>query len=236
MNLSKNLYKLSGIEYGTCSNTYALDWGDGIALFDAGTHDQQFDTMQAQLHRWGLGDKPITHVFLTHGHFDHAGNALRFQQAGARIIVGKEDASDMETGGPVCLEAMFGRPFPRLKANETVCGGETYTLGLHRVEVLAASGHSRGSMAYLITTAEGFRALCTGDLFAVPQTTPGSEYIINVGWVGGPGFDKSDYLSTVDHLAQIKADVILTGHWCVLFGDSRRIMDQLARQARQELG
>ena len=31
MMLAKNLYKLSGIEYGTCSNTYALDWGEGIA-------------------------------------------------------------------------------------------------------------------------------------------------------------------------------------------------------------
>ena len=96
MMLAKNLYKLSGIEYGTCSNTYALDWGEGIALFDAGTHDIQYDTMRAQLRRWGLADKPVTHVFLTHGHFDHAGNAQRFQQAGARIVVGEADAADYE--------------------------------------------------------------------------------------------------------------------------------------------
>ena len=66
---------------------------------------------------------------------------------------------------------------------------------------------------YVLEFPNGFRALASGDMIAIPQTTPKSEYMIDMGAVGLPGFDADEYLSSIEKLTPVQADLLLTGHW-----------------------
>ena len=73
MRITEHIYKLTGIEYGINSSIYALDAGDSIVLLDLGYNEAQWLRMKKTLQEEGLDKKPVSHAFLTHGHFDHAG-------------------------------------------------------------------------------------------------------------------------------------------------------------------
>jgi glyoxylase-like metal-dependent hydrolase (beta-lactamase superfamily II) len=64
----------------------ALETDDGIALFDTGP-ESTFDNVIGDLGKAGFDAKDVRHIFLSHIHFDHAGAAWRFAEAGARIYV-----------------------------------------------------------------------------------------------------------------------------------------------------
>lgn len=234
MKICQNIYQTSGIMYGTCSNTYVIKTSEGLLQFDAGTGERQYQCMKQVQQKWNLPQE-IKHVFLTHTHFDHAGNAYHFQQEGAKIWIGKKDFEDMTNGGQACLEEEFGMPFPRTTADEIVQDQNEFHFGDVTVHVIAAPGHTRGSVVYLVIMGDGQRVMITGDQFSVSVTAPDPScaYQVLPGWTGGPGFAWTDYLSTVEKLSHIRADLILTGHWAVLFDNSKKVLQALVVEANK---
>lgn len=235
MQLIENLFKVSGLEYGTCSNNYAVDAGDSLILIDAGTDERQYGIIRNNLDRWNLSDKPLTHVLLTHSHFDHSGNAFQFQKDGAKLVIGSVDGEAIRTGGEGCLEKLFGMTFNRAKPDIPLDGDTSFTVGSITVEAYSAPGHTAGGMAYVLTLPSGFRALAAGDMMAIPQTTPQSEYMIDMGAVGLPGFDADEYLLSVEKLSHVQADLLLTGHWGVVFSDTRVLFRKLLEISEKTL-
>ena len=86
MKLTEHLLKISGVEFETNSNCYALVWDGGLALIDCGYGEKQWRRMEAALNRWGHSLSEATHVFLTHAHFDHGGNAKRVNDRGGGTL------------------------------------------------------------------------------------------------------------------------------------------------------
>ena len=70
---------VGGIE----ENAYILDYGDGAAVIDAGAEYEKIKS--------AIGEKPCTHVLLTHAHFDHIGAAAKFKLDGAKIYLHHDD-------------------------------------------------------------------------------------------------------------------------------------------------
>ena len=102
----------------------------------------------------------VTHVLLTHGHFDHIGGVAALQAAGA--TVGCSQAEEALVLGKDNMAAQFGAYVPAFRVDFTFRGGETLELCGMRLLVIATLGHTAGSVCFL---ADG--KLFTGDtLFA----------------------------------------------------------------------
>ena len=87
-----------------------------------------------------LTDKPLE-VFITHGHRDHAGNAVReFHEAGVPIYMNHRD-----------LDMLKGMDDYGLKPDwlTDLKPGHVFDLGNYRFEILPVEGHSKGSMVAL---------------------------------------------------------------------------------------
>lgn len=139
-----------------------------FALFDAGMDRQARNILRtlAKIDK-KLTASAIKAVFLTHGHWDHAGGLAAFPDA--QIYASKEDAAYVR--GEVRAEGMMGKlvlgRLPRksrpnqdiiiVKDGDVITAAGNHSL-MYPVEVNAASGHTTGSMTYLAN-----RRLIAGD-------------------------------------------------------------------------
>lgn len=218
MKLTEHIYKTSGVEFGTNSNTFAVDCGEHLLFFDSGFDAVQWGRMMACLKQWGLSEKPVTHAFITHGHYDHAGNISRLNELGAVVIAASPDAEKIENGYPE-MEQLFGRPWVKGRVDLRPADGQVFEFehGI-KVTAVAAPGHSEGSFAYVIE-ADGLRALCTGDMFYVKPLPPEDAVDVELAYMGGWDFSMPKFSGTLRKMADLSCDLLLPGHYYTYFGD-----------------
>ncbi len=230
MKITDRIYKTSGVEYGTNSNTFAVDTGNGIILFDLGYETKQWNIVQSVLRDWNLDGKPVTAAFLTHGHYDHAGNTFRANEAGIPVYAADPDAYKITNGYPE-MEKLFGRPWVRGNVDHLLCDGDSFTFGDVRITAVAAPGHSAGSFAFVVET-EGHRALCTGDMFYVRPLPPLDDIDLELAYMGGEDFSLSAFTATLERMAQLHCDILLPGHYYVYYGDVDALCAKAASMVR----
>lgn len=91
----------------------------------------------------------ITHILLTHSHWDHTGDAAKLQKAtSAKILVHPDDEYRMTAPNnhtsiplPFVLEAC--------KADEYLRAGDTFVLGAWDFEVRHTPGHTEGGICFI---------------------------------------------------------------------------------------
>ncbi len=225
MRLTEHLYKTSGVEYGTNSNTYALDAGNEIILLDLGFDEVQWKRMMECLNFWGLSAKNITKAFLTHGHYDHAGNTKRANEAGIEVYGADPDAEKIENGYAE-MEKLFGRPWVCGTVDHRIHDGDRFEFENGSIEAVAAPGHSEGSFAYVIET-DGHRCLCTGDAFFIRPLPPQDAVEVELAYMGGEDFDLNAFAESLKRMSELHCDILLAGHYYVYYGD----IDALCRNA-----
>ena len=98
MMLLPDLFQLCGPCYGSHQNVYALSFPNKqeLILFDTGLDETDRKIIGENLSVWGLDAYKISHVFLTHSHFDHTGNAAYYEELGAQIFMSEADAAAVE--------------------------------------------------------------------------------------------------------------------------------------------
>ena len=133
-------------------NFYAVRTAAGVAIFDTG-----FNPFLAKrgLQKLGLSSDEVTHVFLTHTDFDHAGGLKAFP--GAKVYISKEE-EQMVNGKKARRGLLHNR---KLKAYQTMDDGETIAIGDKKIVIHLTPGHTAGSAIYRI----GGDVLVTGDLW-----------------------------------------------------------------------
>ena len=236
MKIAERFYQTSGIMFGTNSNTYCLDTLDGLVLIDAGFSEKQYEIMREQRRRDGLADRRLQALFVTHCHFDHAGNGWLIQKEGARICMGEKDAEAAAEGGAAVLEEMFGRKFHCYKPEQTVRNGQVFDYGNARLTVLEHPGHTEGTISVLADI-EKKKILFTGDLFTLKPCTPADELQVEVGWSGSPDYNAEKNLETLRHLCDLPpVDIVAPGHGSIYMGDSRELFAELYRTAQSAAG
>ena len=228
MRLTEHLFKTSGVEYGTNSNTFALDAGEEIILFDLGFDEVQWNAMHNVLTSWGLGGKKITKAFLTHGHYDHAGNTKRANEAGIAVYGADPDAHKIETGYPE-MEKLFERPWVCGRVDHRLKDGNRFETTNAVIEAIACPGHSEGSFAFVIET-DGHRALVTGDAFFIIPQPPLDAVDVDLAFMGGEDFSLEAFASSLKRMSECHCDLLLTGHYYVYYGD----IDALCRRAYEK--
>ena len=155
--------------------SYLLEGLNRAALIDCG-----FGLVPVKEIVGGLTAKPVS-LLLTHGHYDHVGATDSF--AGAAYL----HPDDRETyRGNAALMGPGGSgaelPLPRTPAEALLplADGERFDLGGRALRVVAAPGHTRGSVCFL---EEGTGRAYTGDtacrgdvLMMFPSSTPLADY------------------------------------------------------------
>ena len=143
---------------GFGANTYAITADGQTAI----VIDPSQPRVESELIKRGL---KVTHVLLTHCHFDHVGGVSALQEGGAKVLCSEQEKGLIGTSAD--LFAAFGAPRTHYHVDQTFFDGEEKTLGGFTVKALLTAGHTTGSCSYLFTAKDGGKALFTGDtLFA----------------------------------------------------------------------
>ncbi len=98
----------------------------------------------------------IKAVLLTHAHFDHAGNAKKLQDDGAKVYVSRLDAPKLLNDDNLGRD--FGRKFDYLTADFTFDDGDELDICGIKFKVLLTPGHTDGSACFMVDN-----MLFTGD-------------------------------------------------------------------------
>ena len=219
MKITEHLLQLSGVQYETNSNIYAIQYDGGVILIDCGYRTEQWERMTAQMKEWGMDPGEITHVFLTHSHFDHAGNVWRINELGAKVHASPVDADRVENGNPE-MEELFGAPWTCGKVDVLLREGERFSFpGGVKLDVLETPGHSSGSLTYRIQV-DGKTALCTGDMFFVTPRAPLDAVDVELGYMGSRDFSMESFLHSLKRLEKENFDLLLPGHYYFYGGEN----------------
>lgn len=212
MKISESIYKVSGVEYRTNSNIYAVKYEGGIVLIDSGYGKEQWERMNRVLAQWDMKEEDISHVFITHSHFDHAGNVWRMNEIGAKVLASRADAGKIENGNPE-MEELFHAKWHYGKVDRIIKEGDEFDFpGNVRIEIMETPGHCEGALSFVIY-ADGLKAVCTGDMFFIKPLAPEDEVSVELGYMGSSDFSMKDFIRSLKRLSGMDMDIILPGHY-----------------------
>jgi len=207
MHVLKDIFLLTGQSYGTFSNAYAVLGEGAIILIDCGTGSEDLKLIEQNLAQWGLEQYPISHLLLTHSHFDHSGNAHIFSKRGVQLIAGSGDAEGIETGDERTLFYSYRQNYVPCQVDSKVKDGDIFTLSGLQFEVIHVPGHSRGSVVYKLIHRNQV-ILFTGD-----TVMPGPNGQPKLGVTVAEDFNAEHYLKSLNRLSKMEADAVLGGHF-----------------------
>ena len=192
-------------------NCYIVKTDEGFVLIDTGASNRRKD-VEKELEGAGCRPGDLRLIILTHGDFDHTGNAAYLRSKfGAKIAMHRDDAGMLERGdifwnrksGNFLLRAVasflfrFGKS-QRCRPDLYIDEGDDLSEYGFDARTLHIPGHSKGSIAML--TADG--ALFCGDLLEY-KCRPVLNNIIDDRVVAQASFER---------LKRLKANSVYPGH------------------------
>jgi glyoxylase-like metal-dependent hydrolase (beta-lactamase superfamily II) len=192
-------------------NCYLIQTAGGHVLIDTGGSNAR-QALRSELECAGCTPGSLRLVLLTHGDFDHIGNAAYLRSVfGAPIAMGHDDAAMAEHGDMFVhrkrpnilvrtLVPLFTGFGPSERFTPDILLDEGYDLSQHGLEasVIGLPGHSRGSIGIL--TAGG--DLFCGDLFENTKR-PALNSLID---------DPAAAQASLAKLAALKVTTVYPGH------------------------
>ncbi len=134
------------------ANCYIVYEGQDAVVIDPGG---DADRILEKVREKGLA---VSHILLTHGHFDHIGAAEEVKrETGAKVCIHAGDA-DMLTSADRNLSRMIGMPYAAAGADTLLSGGEMIRAGGLEINVITTPGHSPGGICFAVED-----CLFTGD-------------------------------------------------------------------------
>jgi glyoxylase-like metal-dependent hydrolase (beta-lactamase superfamily II) len=174
------------------TNWYVVQDDGALRVVDTG-HPRSWSSLQDLLRHLGHAGGAIEAVVLTHAHFDHAGFAER-----ARTELGVPVYAAMAAMG-----ALWTKGVEHVR---TYVDGEVLDVP-GRPRVLFAPGHTHGHSALHIPE--------RGVLIAGDAVVTYDPYVASEGpqiVAGAATADSDEALRSLDAIAAVDADVVLTGH------------------------
>ncbi|MDA0302138.1 MAG: MBL fold metallo-hydrolase [Chloroflexi bacterium] len=129
--------------------------GEQLTLVDVGYQNRR-ELVEARLAAIGVRPEEITRIVLTHAHWDHSLNLAYFPNAEVFINADEYEYSQQPHPGDWATPAYIGDMINRAKKITKLRDGDELEPG---VRVMAVPGHSPGSQAVLVESAEGIVGL-----------------------------------------------------------------------------
>jgi glyoxylase-like metal-dependent hydrolase (beta-lactamase superfamily II) len=221
MRLLHDLYVLTGPSFGVLSYVYAVKYSGGLVMVDGGIKNGSEGQIAQWLSYWGLEKEPVTHLLITHGHWDHAGLAADYRAAGAKIAVHRGDLCRVESGGPPPDDPEQIR-WPACKVDIVLEGDGKFSTGELDWEAIHVPGHTPGSVIYRLAL-DGRDVWFVGDFFP-PDGNPshGEKY----GWTGDQFFSSRELIESYKKVQHYHPDIILGGHGYLRVDGCRDILKE----------
>jgi glyoxylase-like metal-dependent hydrolase (beta-lactamase superfamily II) len=224
------VYLVFGFPWGRHPNAYAVDCGQGeIAMVDAGQDPGDLEHAFGVVREWGLDPECVRVLLLTHAHFDHAGNAHLLADRGVRVVAGRPDAEAVEAGDERTIGYAVHRTFVPTAVTRKLADGDSVKVGGLEFGSILVPGHTEGCVVYTLELG-GRRVMFTGDVVQVGPEC-GSA---NLGWTGGPDYDRAKYLASLRRLAGEPCDVVLGGHGEPCLADGKTVLEMAYTRAMLE--
>jgi glyoxylase-like metal-dependent hydrolase (beta-lactamase superfamily II) len=206
-------------------HVYLLEGGDEYALIDAGS-GRDPAAMLARIEADGLDPRRVRHLFLTHGHADHAAGAAALRgRLGLRVYASGPVAAFVRAGDERAISLDVARGagmypqdfvFAACPVDEELADGATVRVGDLTVEALDTPGHAAGHLTYVVRR-RGRVAAFTGDaLFA------GGRILLQHTW----DCSVQESIRSVERLATLAIDGLYPGHGVFIVRDGRREVDK----------
>jgi glyoxylase-like metal-dependent hydrolase (beta-lactamase superfamily II) len=197
--------------FNTSVNCYLVRTGDGFVLIDTGVTGKR-SVIEKELENAGCQPGNLTLIVLTHGDFDHCGNAVYLRKKfSTRIAMHKDDSGVVERGDMLwnrnkqnILTRIIFKLFFRLSKSDRfkpdlyVDEGYDFSGCGFDAKVLDIPGHSKGSIGILTASGDLF----CGDLL-VNTDKPAKNTLID---------DSVELDASVEKLKTLKIKTVYPGH------------------------
>jgi len=231
MQIVPDVFLVNGAPYGQHQNSYVVRLGDTYVMIDSGDLDHPtFDLVVANCARWGIAMEDVSHLLVTHAHFDHASHAARLRQHGVRVVANRDGAEALALGDDRCVGYAVHGVFEPCTVDRIVSDGEMLSIGGAEIRCLDAPGHADSCVIYEIQL-RGERLWFGGDVINVGVECQSVE----LGWNGGPDYRRATYVETLRRLAQLPCDHLFPGHGPACIGDGHRLVEMAYTTAMMEL-
>jgi len=231
MQILPDVYLVNGFAYGQHQNGYAVRLGDTVIMIDSGDLEHPtFDLVVANLARWGMAVDDVSHLLVTHAHFDHASHAAALKRFGVKIVGNRDAAEALATGDDRCAGYAVHGVFEPVEVDVVVSDGDELAIGGTAIRCLAAPGHADSCTVYEVML-RGERLWFVGDVIL---TGPEGQSVA-LGWNGGPGYDRATYVETLRRLAHLPCDHLFPGHGPASIGGGKRLVEMAYTQAMMTL-
>lgn len=182
-------------------NSYWIG-GEVPVLIDPG-HQHLVKSLITQMEKDKNRFEDIRLIIATHVHPDHFEASQTFARAGVFMAMHPEEEKFMQEVGGDFYRA-FGMEMPEIKVDFLLQEGEL-KLGAKTLQILHTPGHSPGSISLYWPEK---KALFTGDV----------AFAMGVGRTDFPGGDGMLLRDSIERLARLDAEWLLSGHGEVLKG------------------
>ncbi len=231
MQIIPDVYLVNGFPYGQHQNGYLIRLGETYALIDSG--DLEHPTLGLVLEncaRWGIRPGQISHLLITHAHFDHSSHAAALQRRGVTLVSSQDAAAALASGDDRCVGYAVHGHFEPCQVDVVVADGDKLTLGETTVRCIAAPGHADSCVIYEIDL-RGERLWFVGDVVLT-----GAEcQSVELGWNGGPDYNRATYVETLRRLAHMDCDHLFPGHGPAGIGLGHKLVEEAYTKAMMTL-
>lgn len=208
------LQEIKTINFGGV-NCYLVKTGDGYVLIDTGIPTKR-TSLEKELASAGCQPGNLKLIVLTHGDYDHAGNAAYLREKyGTKIAMHNSDSGRVERGDwnwglkakpdkfPIIFRivSVFIRPgkFDTFKSDIYVEDGQGLSEYGFDAKILYLPGHTKGSIGLLTDSGDIF----CGDLMDNMFGKPGLQFFID---------DLAAAHASVEKLKKLNIKTVYPGH------------------------
>jgi metallo-beta-lactamase class B len=229
MQILPGVYLVNGSPYGRHQNGYLIHRDGATILIDSGDLEDAETLAEVEVNaaRWGIHLDQVSHLLLTHAHFDHASHAAELQRRGIKIVASTATASAIAAGDDKCIGYAVQRVFEPCTADVVLVDGQSFTVGELHVRCIPAPGHTDGLVVYELVL-DGERLWFTGDLF---EAMPAHRWV-TLPFTGSPDFDRGKYIQSLARLLQDPpCDHLLPGHGPAAITHGQRLLEMAYTEA-----